>query len=90
MVLSDADHKDSKSIAGPVKQRLRWPLAICILLIGAANGVLILVSAPVWARLIPVWVGLVILIALLAVILSQHAKRSGIQRRGSEEKSYWG
>lgn len=46
MVLSDADHKDSKSTTGPVKQRLRWPLALCILLIGAANSVLILVSAP--------------------------------------------
>ncbi len=62
----------------PGKHRPWWPF-ICFTAYTAAQVVLILVSAPTWARLIPVWIVLAILMVALAVLLHRRVRTS---RRG--------
>lgn len=58
----------------------RWPFGLLLLAFGAANVVLILVEAPTWARLIPVWILFavsLIALALLVIRRSRNHRDSG-------------
>lgn len=58
-----------------------WPFGILLLAFAAANVVLVLVEAPTWARLIPVWILLavsIIVLALLAVRRNPNHRDSGL------------
>lgn len=57
---------------------IQWALLICLLVLGALGVVLVLVSAPVWARLVPVWIGTVVLISLTVLW-----RRGSLRRRGT-------
>lgn len=57
-----------------------WPFGLFLLAFTAANVVLILVEAPAWARLIPVWILLTvpaIALILLAIQRSRNHRDSG-------------
>jgi hypothetical protein len=54
---------------------LWWPFAICLLGLTVANLILILVSAPVWARLIPAWLYCLFFIVAMSVLLRRRALR---------------
>lgn len=51
-----------------------WPFGLLLLAVGAANVVLILVEAPTWARLIPVWILLAVLVIVLALLVIRRSR----------------
>ncbi|RKS20926.1 hypothetical protein DFO58_1475 [Arthrobacter sp. AG1021] len=57
-----------------------WPFGLFLLAFAAANVVLILVEAPTWARLIPVWILLAVSVTALTLFFirrSRNDKDSG-------------
>ena len=54
-----------------------WPFGLLLLAFGAANVVLILLEAPTWARLIPVWILLTVsaITLILLAIKRSHNHR---------------
>lgn len=51
-----------------------WPFGLFLLAFGAANVVLILVEAPTWARLIPVWILLAVSVTALALLVIRRSR----------------
>lgn len=51
-----------------------WLFGLLLLAFGAANVVLILIGAPTWARLIPVWILLAVLVIALTLLFNRRIR----------------
>lgn len=58
-----------------------WPFGLFLLAFTAANVVLILVEAPTWAKLIPVWILLGVSLIALALLVTRRSRNHGDSRR---------
>ena len=62
--------------AEPLK---RWPFAVLCLAIAAGSAILTLVGVLVWARLIPIWIALIVFIVALAVLWRRRSQQDRVR-----------